>query len=261
MKNTIIMIPLLVLGASLFAAEAEKQDFKKMTPEERRARIYKATGGFVIQPGSQKGRIAVFNAQKRVSTQELAVSTKKLSDSFGFNLTVEDAAPVTVATAAKAKSDANAGVAVFLVDDPALPTSLVAYEDHWAILNVSKLAEGADKVQLFGRVSAETMRVIALATGGADSQFPDTLMRHVKKPSDLDGVNAALPLDVMNRMILACKDLGITARRRVAYRVACKEGWAAAPTNDVQKAVWDQVHEIPSEPIKIKYDPKRDKAN
>ena len=25
------------------------------------------------------------------------------------------------------------------------------------------------------------------------------------------------------------------------------------PTNDVQKAIWDKVHAIPTEPLKIKY--------
>ena len=30
--------------------------------------------------------------------------------------------------------------------------------------------------------------------------------------------------------------------RYVTYRQACIEGWAPAPTNDVQKAIWEKVH-------------------
>ena len=40
---------------------------------------------------------------------------------------------------------------------------------------------------------------------------------------------------------------------------ACREGWASAPTNDVQKAIWDKVRAIPDKPLTIEYDPKKDK--
>ena len=43
------------------------------------------------------------------------------------------------------------------------------------------------------------------------------------------------------------------------YRQACQEGWAPAPKNDEQKAIWNQVHAIPDKPIKIEFDPKRGK--
>jgi hypothetical protein len=53
--------------------------------------------------------------------------------------------------------------------------------------------------------------------------------------------------------------MGVTPTLVAHYRQACKQGWAPAPTNDVQRAIWNKVHELPSDPIKIKYDPKRDK--
>ena len=45
--------------------------------------------------------------------------------------------------------------------------------------------------------------------------------------------------------------------KRSVYRKACEEGWAPAPTNDVQKAIWDKVHAMPTEPIKIKPETKK----
>jgi hypothetical protein len=42
------------------------------------------------------------------------------------------------------------------------------------------------------------------------------------------------------RMNTYYKHFGVTRPRRVAYRQAIKEGWAAAPTNDYQRAVWEE---------------------
>jgi hypothetical protein len=63
----------------------------------------------------------------------------------------------------------------------------------------------------------------------------------------------------MARMQKMWKRFGVKKERRIPYRVACQEGWAAQPTNDYQKAVWEQVHSIPDKPLKIEYDPKVDK--
>ena len=43
------------------------------------------------------------------------------------------------------------------------------------------------------------------------------------------------------------------------YYEACERGWALAPTNAAQKAIWKKVHQIPDKPITIEYDPKKDK--
>ena len=51
--------------------------------------------------------------------------------------------------------------------------------------------------------------------------------------------------------------LGVKPYRLTTYRKACEEGWANPPTNDVQKAIWDKVHAMPTEPIKIKPETKK----
>jgi hypothetical protein len=53
------------------------------------------------------------------------------------------------------------------------------------------------------------------------------------------------------------KPLGVLPAQRATYLKACEEGWAPAPTNDVQKAIWDKVHAMPTEPIKIKPETKK----
>jgi hypothetical protein len=53
--------------------------------------------------------------------------------------------------------------------------------------------------------------------------------------------------------------LGMASERKVPYVKACKEGWAPAPTNEFQKAIWDKVHSTPKNPMKIEFDPKKGK--
>ena len=43
----------------------------------------------------------------------------------------------------------------------------------------------------------------------------------------------------------------------VTYGRAVREGWAPAPTNEYQKAIWDKIHAMPTEPIKIKPETKK----
>ena len=78
------------------------------------------------------------------------------------------------------------------------------------------------------------------------------------KPEDLDDhVDARLPVDVIARFAPNLKPFGVTPALMVTYRKACTEGWAPAPTNDIQKAIWEKEHAIPKNPMKIEFDPKK----
>ena len=50
---------------------------------------------------------------------------------------------------------------------------------------------------------------------------------------------------------------GVTPARKGTYEAACQQGWAPAPTNDIQKAIWDKIHAVPATPMKIEFDPKK----
>ena len=67
--------------------------------------------------------------------------------------------------------------------------------------------------------------------------------------------------DIMRDMIdsirINMKARGMTPTRIASYKKACQEGWAPAPTNDVQKAIWEKVHAVPATPMKIEFDPKK----
>ena len=74
---------------------------------------------------------------------------------------------------------------------------------------------------------------------------------------ELDFAQEKLPIDIQDSIKKYLSAAGVTPLRRTIYRRACQEGWAPAPTNDVQKAIWDKVHAIPKTPMKIEFDPKK----
>ena len=64
-------------------------------------------------------------------------------------------------------------------------------------------------------------------------------------------------MDIVQRFWDYMKPLGVLPAQRATYLKACEEGWAPAPTNDVQKAIWEKVHAMPTEPLKIKPETKK----
>ena len=100
------------------------------------------------------------------------------------------------------------------------------------------------------------MRTFALLCCGGLSMQEDNLL-HVAKLEDAYNLKDVLPHDVVNRQLKYLAGMNVTPRVRVTYKKACEEGWAPAPTNDIQKAIWDKVHAMPTAPIKIKPETKK----
>jgi len=106
------------------------------------------------------------------------------------------------------------------------------------------------------RKGPSVMRGCVCAAGGMGSSFPGNIM-NVAKVEDLDLCDEFVPFDKVGVVKQHLKDTGVTPVRYATYRIACREGWAPQPTNDVQKAIWDKVHAMPTEPIKIKPEEKK----
>ena len=78
----------------------------------------------------------------------------------------------------------------------------------------------------------------------------------VTELSDLDAIPGLdFALDVEARIVNNMNTSGIRPYRIAKYSEAVKEGWAPAPTNDYQKAIWDKVRSEkergPTNPIEI----------
>lgn len=219
-------------------------------------------GGFLVKPGSQKGKVAFIDTQDRLGADNIRKIVNDLVEETGFNITYEKAAPADCPCSLKEASKAD--LAIVIINDAKKPASIVAPDDHWAMVNIAKLdvnlkSEAAMKKFFEGRCRRQILRIYALAAGGGASSFEGNITQPCKLDK-LDLYPEMLPEDVKERNVVFLKSVGLTKQITATYRKACQEGWAPAPTNDIQKAIWDRVHEIPSKPMKIKFDPNEKKG-
>ncbi len=227
----------------------------------KREKILRNTGGYFVAPNSFKGKLSTADTPRAGPGTALKAIAERISFDSQMNFAYEKSA---AGDPARLLKDSGAVAAVVVVDDERSPAALIALEDGWAVVNVAKLARNlkTDEAKakfLPVRTVREVSRCAAILCGGYRSSFQGNIL-DVRKIEDLDLVdNDGIPMDRVMAMVGALKEKGMTRRVVASYRKACMDGWAFQPTNDIQKAIWDKVHELPSNPIKIKYDPKRDK--
>ena len=144
-----------------------------------------------------------------------------------------------------------------MLESPDAPALLVAPEEGWAAVNVAKLAVGDPLPPVFAaRFRKELWRAAAWAVGGGNSSFQPCLLKGITTMKDLDAIPLLQPgPEPNNKMIDEAHRRGVQTARFNTYRQACVEGWAPPPTNDVQKAIWEQVkadkERGPTNPITI----------
>ncbi len=240
--------------ATLFACialEARVEDSAKFTPEQRKQLVEmnkRVFGGFVTKPDPGNGHIAVVNQQSKVTEKELLQAIRYVMRVSSLPIELKSA------------PDPKAAISVYIKDDPAQRSTLIVSPgEFWSHVNVAALA--ADKPStgvLALRARKELARGLAYACGGGGSQYEGTLAGPIKSLHQLDTFSdEGLPPDAFLRMSVFAKAMGIRQLHRVSYAAACEEGWAPAPTNDYQKAIWDKVHKLPTEPIKIEPEAKK----
>ena len=146
---------------------------------------------------------------------------------------------------------------VFIVDDPVLPITLVAQEARWAVVNLSSLkGDNIAKGIVDDRLYKSFLRATCLLLGAAPCKFPASPLKPVMSLKALDALkDTTLTFDAVMNMDSYMKGIGIKRYEPMTYQAACEEGVAPAPTNDVQKAIWEKVQAEkergPTNPITI----------
>jgi hypothetical protein len=68
------------------------------------------------------------------------------------------------------------------------------------------------------------------------------MMTHIRSPAELDEINGlALNAETLTRVHQVAIKYGVTPAKMATYKKACEEGWAPMPTNQYQKAVWEEI--------------------
>lgn len=216
----------------------------ELTMEQRKMQLLRHHGGFVVQPGKGKGSVAIVNASGELDDvfADMAANVQKY---LRIKAVAKRAkGKVTLSNADQAFAETGDNAAVFGVSEDRLPALLVAPEQKWGFVNVKALKKDnpAEDV-LKKRLMKELWRAFALTCGAGDTRTKECVLNPVLSLKDLDAFNNdMISMERLNEMNEHFKLLGIEPFRRTSYRRACQEGWAPAPTNDFQKAIWEKFH-------------------
>ena len=237
-----------ICGRADDATASEQPNGDKKTVNQMR--IF---GGFIPDRRQQKGMIYVLNSQVAADSDLLGKALDRFTELVHVDFNVESGAFDVMNPTVKGEAT------LFVVDNPALPMSLIAPEARWAMMNVAPLK--SDKQSFFeARVKKETFRTLAHLLGVASSRYPQCITGCVTKAEDLDDIfEVKMPLEFEQRFEKYLPGLGIVPWKRTTYKRAFQEGWAPAPTNEYQQAIWDKIHTIPDKPLTIDFDPAKDK--
>jgi len=248
--------------------KATKEEQEKMTPAQKEEylagrKIYNLHrhGGIMWLNGSGKLLVAVVNG---------AATSNQLSRCLGqvhesLRIEVEEASlnvsGFGIDKIPSIKKEHNAQLAVFVVDDPKLPASLHAAEEGWTLVNVAKMRAGnpdAEKLDL--RIRKLIARGFMAAIGGTADTDDSSPMKPAPTVEALDKIPVAhISFWNIGGMTAYLKGMGVVPPTLTTYRRAVRAGYAPAPTNKWQKLIWESEHQVPSNPMKIKFDPKTDK--
>lgn len=226
----------------------------------RPAKFNRLSGGLVFSEPTGK-RICLLNAQDIVSTNVL----KKAAD----RVIAEIHAPIEIVTvrdkgAVAAEMDAAQNNPMF--------ATLVAFvegngesitrpdpDNGRCIVDVKALTkDGADAARVEERVKKCVWRSVGFVLGAGMSVGTWSVLGRARTLAELDAISATSPApEQHNSMVYNSKKLGIVPVNVATYRTACQQGWAKPPKNEEQKKVWDEVHAIPKNPMKVEFDPKK----
>ena len=257
MKNQILLtLAAATLVVSSYAKEVVSPEELAARKAERQAEFDKRTGGRIVKPGTQQGEIVYADCQTRIPKAWIEESVAYFAKETRFKISVKSGMSFDLMNP---KIEGNA--TLFIIDDVSLPAILVAPENRWALVNIAPIAKEKRPAYFEARVKKELSRGLAYLCGAANSQYPRALTRGIVNHADLDkNPDLSLPVDVIQRFKTYMESLDVRPAMMSTYIKACREGWAPPPTNDVQRVIWNQVHAVPDKPMKIEFDPKRDKG-
>ena len=236
-RKVLVMIKNSLLAFFAVCAITSPAEGKDGFSTEKRAQLMlQYTGGMVTN--AAKGMIVIYDTQAKWDHAEISREASAFLGGFRLPYTIQRETPAQVHSMYDllVRSGANAGV--FIVNDRTLPAILTSPDSAFAVLNVASCeSKGIN-------LSTGIRQALILALGGV---YSPSETEQDFQPELIMGMIAHLP------------KLGITPWKEATYRQACHQGWAPLPKSDYQKAIWDEVHSVPSKPIKITYDKDKQK--
>ena len=250
-------VTVMIIGLMATHAFCDKNDDRMRRQEMR------LTGGTIRKPQSAKGKVVFLNAQKRVASDALQEAISLIDQRIHPIIELVDVKSVDVNDPEPSIRANGGAVGVVIVEDERKPALLVAPEAGWAMVNVTPLLKDAPEDAVgAARVRKEMLRAFALAGGCSFmTRTKVVLDPRVAGVKGLDMIKYEdYGIDTMQTLSAYLPLHGVIPWVETTYEAACQEGWAPQPTNKYQKAIWDKVHELPTKPMKIEFDPAAQKG-
>lgn len=221
---------------------------------ESRPQVLEKTGGFIDAPATGVA-IVIIDARAKAGA-----AADQFAQVFGnlskMNVVVEKT-PINdsnfLAKAITRREALKVTFALMIVEDPLLPGLSTYPEERIAVINFSKYQSGNDPVRREERVVKELWRSLGFVSGIGYAPFKNDVFQPIYSVDELDAeiYQVMQPMN-FQKMYSTMSKFGAKRARHIPYRLAVVEGWAPAPTNQYQQAIWDKIHQLPTEPIKIK---------
>ena len=230
----ITSVVIAALAASAAFADLPK-DLKDLSPQERRQVLLerrkanaKPTGGLLERPSALPSKIiSVDNSQKALDDAVISplVAAARRTTRLPLELNGTNRVAITIEISKCEK----------------LPALGIFPEEKKAIVTVVKLsADGPSAELLSSRIEKEIVRAALMVLG---SGYSPTVCyaTPVFSLADLDKMKPRNVSPDTMMHIPATSRLGIQTISYASYRKAVEEGWAPAPTNDVQRTIMQEI--------------------
>lgn len=230
-------------GAS---APKQKRSIKDMTPAERKEfkeKMRERMGDLLKIPDAYPGACFLDCSEKTPAGVADKVATKVVREFF-ISSYVRRGAFKGLADLGKFAAQTNHACVVAIAEaGEGLPWLLTAPDAKWALVNLTPLmADRPTAEKLAHRVEYVAQRGFGILMGAAWTAQGISVMMPAKDLSELDSIRGeVMPPDCHFPVLNYCQLRGVAKGGFAPYRIACKEGWAPAPTNAQQKAIWDDV--------------------
>lgn len=237
--NTKLILFLAVAVVSAQAALAEHTPVHPSRMEE----FNKKTGGLVMPPANA-AKLVYLDARgdRSVAFTNNMKAASRLID-FGYvvkNIQLkEGACPLEIA---RGERKNGAGAVIVFLENDKLPVLSVYPEEAITVLNVKPLRDN-DENAYRRRVNKEFWRCVSFTLGGYGGATQGaTVLAPVYSLKHLDDLRTlSLTPSQVNAIIVGKTRLGLFGGSPAPYSRACREGWAPAPTNEYQQAIWDKI--------------------
>lgn len=209
------------------------------------AGMHARMGGTVMRPNLEPG-ICFLNAQKTVAASALDVAMMNIRNEFRISCYLREGEFTTLGALAHFASGTNHACVVCVIDNPEFPQMLAAPDNGWALVNVAPLkVDKPSASKLAERLVKLAYRGFGMAMGAGFSAHAGGLMQPASTLKELDAIyGKASPPDCHFPIQNYC-ELRKVARGGVApYRIACIEGWAPPPKDEVQRKIAEEIKNL-----------------